>query len=107
MERWVTEVLCARGAIRPGQSEGLEKVFVSVSDPYARFWCKPIQALKPKDGMIQTRVIENLRLGVCRTRMSRALPFVSVPLPEALVQLASREQAQTHGVFGELEGELG
>lgn len=107
MEGRVPEVFSLFGAIGPGGCEGAEEMFIGITDPEAGFRGEPVQATEPADGWIQAGVIEHFGFVAGPMVFAGGLPFVSVPLPEALIQLAAGEQAQADGVVVEFEDELG
>src|SRR4029453_5082911 len=69
---------------------------------------KPIQASEPVNGRFEPGIIQYFRLLwlTPRADRSRTLPFVSAPLPDALVELAAGQQPKPNGIVAQFKNEL-
>ena len=100
----IAQILRARGPLRPFVGERTQEYFVRVAHPHAGFRREPIQPPQPRRRVVEPRVFEHLRtlvLGAGAPFLQ--MPFAPGPLPQALIALAAREQAQPHRGLAHLE----
>ncbi len=106
LEGRVAEAFRLRGKVRPGERERIEKTLVCVANPEPRFGSEPVQPPKPLGRSFEPRIVEDFRLLGRALGRARGLPFVTAPLPGALVALAFRQYAEANHFVRQLENKL-